>query len=281
MVNEVNAEIIESENRKLSQKNKFFFRIVVIFMVVFYGVSFSSKIWIPEDYSDIAVTPVGSSVKGTDREVTLLSWKYSENQKKMEIMLGIQNHGYDGIDTYEWKAADRKSGMLEVTPVVESKDFVVLELKKLPQKVTVISLRMYVPADEMDGNTDANTEELKLYADPDRNMEYVDNIKEQTTEDYLQEKYKIEISGYQQRIGTLKKSISEKEEQISNIQEAIEDAESDQKYQTQLEIQESNSEISSMINEQQTLKKEIDKMEEEIQEYYDKIEKTKERISDI
>ena len=158
-----NAAVYDQRRRKLKKRNKRYFQRIMITLIAFYAICLTSKMWLKNNYKNIDITPIGSVVSQNNREVTLISWSYCRDERKMEVLLGISNTAYDGNDTYEWSAEDKDAGSLKVTPIIEERNFVVLQLTDLPSRITVISLRM-------DQSKTQDFETIRLYAAPDRNM---------------------------------------------------------------------------------------------------------------
>lgn len=172
-----NSEIYDQRRKKLKRRNKRYFQRIMIALIAFYSIFFTSNIWLRSDYSNIDITPIGNVVTGNNREVTLISWNYCSDDKKMEILLGISNTSYDGNDTYTWTAEDRATGSLTVNPIIQTRNFVVLQLVNLPSRISVISLRM-------DNPDIKEFETLRIYGDPKRNITSVSSIQEKTENEY-------------------------------------------------------------------------------------------------
>lgn len=269
-----NSEIYDQRRKKLKRRNKRYFQRIMIALIAFYSIFFTSNIWLRSDYSNIDITPIGNVVTGNNREVTLISWNYCSDDKKMEILLGISNTSYDGNDTYTWTAEDRATGSLTVNPIIQTRNFVVLQLVNLPSLISVISLRM-------DNPDIKEFETLRIYGDPKRNITSVSSIQEKTENEYHVQQLQSEINIVTQNIENLQEEINTNQEKIQNLNYAIKEAENDLQYQTTSEIESTNQKISSLRSQKKGLADIIDNNKSKIQELQQKIENLNQEIKDI
>lgn len=269
-----NSEIYDQRRKKLKRRNKRYFQRIMIALIAFYSIFFTSNIWLRSDYSNIDITPIGNVVTGNNREVTLISWNYCSDDKKMEILLGISNTSYDGNDTYTWTAEDRATGSLTVNPIIQTRNFVVLQLVNLPSRISVISLRM-------DNPDIKEFETLRIYGDPKRNITSVSSIQEKTENEYHVQQLQSEINIVTQNIENLQEEINTNQEKIQILNYAIKEAENDLQYQTTSEIESTNQKISSLRSQKKGLADIIDNNKSKIQELQQKIENLNQEIKDI
>lgn len=269
-----NSEIYDQRRKKLKRRNKRYFQRIMIALIAFYSIFFTSNIWLRSDYSNIDITPIGNVVTGNNREVTLISWNYCSDDKKMEILLGISNTSYDGNDTYTWTAEDRATGSLTVNPIIQTRNFVVLQLVNLPSRISVISLRM-------DNPDIKEFETLRIYGDPKRNITSVSSIQEKTENEYHVQQLQSEINIVTQNIENLQEEINTNQEKIQNLNYAIKEAGNDLQYQTTSEIESTNQKISSLRSQKKGLEDIIDNNKSKIQELQQKIENLNQEIKDI
>lgn len=269
-----NAAVYDQRRRKLKKRNKRYFQRIMIPLIAFYAICLTSKMWLKNNYKNIDITPIGSVVSQNNREVTLISWSYCRDERKMEVLLGISNTAYDGNDTYEWSAEDKDAGSLKVTPIIEERNFVVLQLTDLPSRITVISLRM-------DQSKIQDFETIRLYAAPDRNMKSVADIKVKSKEEYQIQQIQSEIELANETISDLEEEIRKNKSTIRNLNTAINDAESDLQYQTSSEMESTNQKISTLRSQKKNANEAIDTAKNKIQELNEKIENLNKEIDSI
>lgn len=269
-----NAAVYDQRRRKLKKRNKRYFQRIMIALIAFYAICLTSKMWLKNNYKNIDITPIGSVVSQNNREVTLISWSYCRDERKMEVLLGISNTAYDGNDTYEWSAEDKDAGSLKVTPIIEERNFVVLQLTDLPSRITVISLRM-------DQSKIQDFETIRLYAAPDRNMKSVTDIKVKSKEEYQIQQIQSEIELANETISDLEEEIRKNKSTIRNLNTAIKDAESDLQYQTSSEMESTNQKISTLRSQKKNANEAIDTAKNKIQELNEKIENLNKEIDSI
>lgn len=269
-----NAAVYDQRRRKLKKRNKRYFQRIMIALIAFYAICLTSKMWMKNNYKNIDITPIGSVVSQNNREVTLISWSYCRDERKMEVLLGISNTAYDGNDTYEWSAEDKDAGSLKVTPIIEERNFVVLQLTDLPSRITVISLRM-------DQSKIQDFETIRLYAASDRNMKSVADIKVKSKEEYQIQQIQSEIELANLSISDLEEEIRKNKSTIRNLNTAINDAESDLQYQTSSEMESTNQKISTLRSQKKNANEAIDTAKKKIQELNEKIENLNKEIDSI
>ena len=269
-----NAAVYDQRRRKLKKRNKRYFQRIMITLIAFYAICLTSKMWLKNNYKNIDITPIGSVVSQNNREVTLISWSYCRDERKMEVLLGISNTAYDGNDTYEWSAEDKDAGSLKVTPIIEERNFVVLQLTDLPSRITVISLRM-------DQSKIQDFETIRLYAAPDRNMKSVADIIVKSKEEYQIQQIQSEIELANETISDLEEEIRKNKSTIRNLNTAINDAESDLQYQTSSEMESTNQKISTLRSQKKNANEAIDTAKNKIQELNEKIENLNKEIDSI
>ena len=269
-----NAAVYDQRRRKLKKRNKRYFQRIMIALIAFYAICLTSKMWMKNNYKNIDITPIGSVVSQNNREVTLISWSYCRDERKMEVLLGISNTAYDGNDTYEWSAEDKDAGSLKVTPIIEERNFVVLQLTDLPSRITVISLRM-------DQSKIQDFETIRLYAASDRNMKSFADIKVKSKEEYQIQQIQSEIELANLSISDLEEEIRKNKSTIRNLNTAINDAESDLQYQTSSEMESTNQKISTLRSQKKNANEAIDTAKKKIQELNEKIENLNKEIDSI
>lgn len=255
---------------KKRQKNK----VIVLFIIIFifgYFFFFSSSIWYPDSGNLVSATKISSEKTWHDRRITLLAWDYSKSQRMMEIKLEILNTTLDGMDTYTYEALERNDGYLDVKPVLETDDYIVLRIYAIDNNWEEISLRLNMP-EEISGSQDA----LKLYTNSE-SVNRVSSIEDLTAAEYQLARIDAHINIYQADIDELEKTIAEltntklaQERDIAELQEK-------ELYQTEEQIAESEQLISSAQSTIKNIEAEISEAENKIAEYEERIEKANEQ----
>lgn len=208
-----NSEIYDQRRKKLKRRNKRYFQRIMIALIAFYSIFFTSNIWLRSDYSNIDITPIGNVVTGNNREVTLISWNYCSDDKWRSFLVS-QIHLMTEMIHILWTAEDRATGSLTVNPIIQTRNFVVLQLVNLPSRISVISLRM-------DNPDIKEFETLRIYGDPKRNITSVSSIQEKTENEYHVQQLQSEINIVTQNIENLQEEINTNQEKIQNLNYAI------------------------------------------------------------
>ena len=76
---------------------------LLLFIIIFIGgyfFFFTSNLWYPDDSNSVKATAIFSPKNWNSRDITLLSWDYSESQQMMEVKIEINNTALDGTDQY-------------------------------------------------------------------------------------------------------------------------------------------------------------------------------------
>lgn len=254
---------------KKRQKNK----VIVLFIIIFifgYFIFFSSSIWYPDNGNLVSATKISSEKTWNDRRVTLLAWDYSENQRMMEIKLEILNTTLDGMNTYTYEALERNGGYLDVKPVLETDDYIVLRIYAIDKNWDEISLRLKMP-EEISDTQDA----LKLYTNSE-SVHRVASIEDLTAAEYQLARIDSHIKIYQADINELEATIEELTNTKLSQERDIAELKEKELYQTEEQIAESEQLISSAQAIIQNTETEISEAENKIAEYEERIKKANE-----
>lgn len=239
----------------------------LIFVISGYVIFFSSKLWLKAPYEGVEVTPVGKTITNEDRAVTIDSWKYSKNEKKMEIMVNVENLSLDGVETYDWKVKTISKN-LDTKVLMESRELTVIEVNNVPRRWTELALIMKLK--ESDKGKGSEFKMLKLYTNK-KHIKYVNKIKRKSTEEYKVEQINEIINGYKREIKEIRKSSKEIEKSINNADKKIDDLTLDMKYQTNNEQMKTGEEITNIMSEKERLTDSLNSKKEEIAELKEKI----------
>lgn len=258
-----------------NRKNKIFLIFIILF-VGGYFLFFTSNLWYPDSGKMVKETPIFSPKEWNHRNITLLSWDYSETQQMMEIQLEINNTALDGIDKYTYTALERNSGYLNVVPIMETADYVVLHINNLKKNWREVSLRIGIP--EENSKKVETKNELKLYTNKD-SVHTVSSISNRTENEYQTDRINSRITMYQNKIYSLNNSIDALETEKLAHERDISALKDKSKYQTDQQKEESAQILSAAESSIQNLKIEIEKYEAEILEYTQRIQKAKEELT--
>lgn len=261
--------------RKISNRKNIFLLVFILIYVIGYFLFFTSNIWYPSSDNLVAATTIGSVKNWNNRDITLLSWTYSEKQHLMEVQIEILNRSLDGNNQYSFEVLDRDHGYLAVTPVVVSDDFVVLHIDGIHRNWSELSLRIKLSNDESASASDSS--ELKLYTNSNA-IAAVDQIEDKTFSQYQIERCELHIDEYNKKIDELKTLISDHKLNISSQESDIADLQEQEQFQTQEQINETENIISSAKNNINSLNQEITAAEKQIDEFSNRIEKLMKQI---
>lgn len=274
MQDELNEKIIKRSNDKLKrEQNKLLIGFAVVFFVG-YVFFFTSNIWMPRSYEDVRVTKIGSVVEANDRKVTLISWSFCEEQHLMEVVLDISNASIDGIEKYNFTAFDRNEGMCEVTKVIDTPNFVVLQIRKVPSRWTELSLRLDADS-SLANQATADFTTMRFYTSK-RVVDRVDDITVKSEKEYRLKACELKIKGFNDDINNALEEIKELDSVIAQADERIVALNQEIEFQTASEKTETLNQISNIEATKETAIMQKQGKESDIRELEEKIEKQNE-----
>lgn len=256
------------KDKRADQRDRYLLTLVAI-IVIGYTFFLSSKIWMPPDKASVPATEVGHQVEANERRVSIVSWAYDEEQRKMEIMIDITNMSVDGINHYQWSAMEINKGRLQVEVIMEDNDFVVLHILKVPKRFEEISLRMGINSED-ELKRDELFNDIRLYATKESVLRKV--IRSDMSEvDYRIAACDAKIGTFNTQIEERRTLIEKERHVISEADITINNLEKSKAHQTISEIEETDSAITEVRN-----KKEVS--EANVAIYQKEIENLKEKI---
>lgn len=259
--------LLQSKEKSAARYNRYMY-ILIFFFIVGYGFFFSTKFWYQDIKDVIPATKLGTIRNWQKREVQLVSWKYSDKQKTMEIQLAVTNKSYDGIDDYKITALDKNKGFLNTKVVLKEEDFWVIQITNLPRRWSEVSLRINKPEED--------EAPCKFYTNKFK-VENVDELPNLTTNEYMIARLDSLVNTYNDEIEKLQKDIKEQERIIANCNEDIQKYKDDEEFQTEQEIQETEKMISDAQSNISSANTQIQLDNANIQEYQDRITLTEEK----
>lgn len=266
-----------TNNQSVSVKSKrgtLMFRFFIFLFIGGYIFFFTSKIWMPTAGDATMLTKIGSSVNWNDREMKLLRWQYSPDQKLMEVELAVNNKKFDGINNYKYEAVESNGTVLKTNVIIEDPDWIIVQIEGVSKKFSEVSFRI------MTTEEDANIETLKLYTNTN-DVSRVDKLEVRTRNGYLVTRYEEEITNYQNEIDDLTTQVSENESQIKEIKKEIKRLLSKKDYETEEEKTETNILINEARSSMKNLQSKNDANETQISEYQERISNLQEKINSI
>ena len=198
--------------KKNKESIRFF--IIIFFFVGGYAFFFSSMYWMPASVDASYLTKVGIENTWNNRHITITRWDYSEEQGVMEVELSVENKSYDGKNTYDFSAVDLRGRKLTIDTQVTDTDWIVLQIKDIPNKWSDISLRMEVAGEDK--------ERLKLYTNIN-DVNKVKRIKSLNRIGYLQKRFESEICNYKKGVEHKQGEIKILNQEITEVKKRLKD----------------------------------------------------------
>lgn len=277
MNNAFREESYKRKEEKLKKSsNRFLVRFLIIF-IVGYSLFFSSKVWLPRTYEGVSVTPIGTTISANERNITINSWRYSDSQEMMEVILEIENLSIDGISEYKYQAFD-KDKEYEVEKVRGGNGFYVLRIYKVKNSWTELALRIDIRPDDKSKNGDF--EKIKIYTN-DKIVSKVSDLTLKSLKEYKEESYTQQIKTLEKRMAKNRTKKEKYEYSIKTANEKIKELEGKSKYQTQKEQTETAENIGTINQEKKNLEEKVTELEGEYKELKEKIKFIRKSLDEL
>lgn len=277
MNNAFREESYKRKEEKLKKSsNRFLVRFLIIF-IVGYSLFFSSKVWLPRTYEGVSVTPIGTTISANERNITINSWRYSDSQEMMEVILEIENLSIDGISEYKYQAFD-KDKEYEVEKVRGGNGFYVLRIYKVKNSWTELALRIDIRPDDKSKNGDF--EKIKIYTN-DKIVSKVSELTLKSLKEYKEESYTQQIKTLEKRMAKNRTKKEKYEYSIKTANEKIKELEGKSKYQTQKEQTETAENIGAINQEKKNLEEKVTELEGEYKELKEKIKFIRKSLDEL
>lgn len=270
---EESLELKKKNIKNYTNKRLYVFLIVSCVLYVFF---FSTNFIFPPTFRGVEVLSPGEKVEAEGRTLTLLSWVYSEKEKKMEALLMIDNLSLDGLEKYTWEIRDKDSNK-KVDIVLERNNLVVLDIYDIKKDYTELKLTMS-KRDE-DKKVSSTFRELYFYTSK-KVIRNVDHISKKTYEEYLNDASNTLIDGYKKEIKKLEKEIEDKQLKIGKAKEKINEIEKEEKYMTESEKKEAAEKILGISDKKKEYEDEKSECEKKVKELNKKIKLKEKEISE-
>ena len=250
---------------KRVKKDRHQIRILIIILCGF-AYFFLSKGFL-ESQEDLLFTPLYETVSLENREISIASWKYSSNEKRMELLLKIDNPLYSNDDVI-FSAASRK-GNLQTDVKSKFNDLYVVFIEGVSRDFKEISFRVTI-----------NNKVVKLYTNVYR-VEKADTIYLKPNVEYKKIYLENIANGYRQHIEADTAEIQQHQDKIADFEQQIIEYQAAKKYQTAKEINDTNAAISILNGYIDGEKTQIKKLNDAISEYQQKIILNQQELQDL
>ena len=271
----LSEQILKEKNEKLKRNTN---RFLVSFLIIFFSgylIFFTSKLWLPNTYNDVTVTPLGEEIEVQNRKIRIDKWAYSPESREMEIILEIENLSSDGINEYKFTLFDRGTGAQEIRQTINTTDFIVLRAT-LSRRWSELSFRISAkdPADELST--------MKFYTTK-KSIEIEEPLQEKTPEAYRREICDIRIRKIESEIAEKSEEIEKQRQIMNNAKEAAENLIEKAEYKTYEEREESLQNAEKLMQERASAQSSMETLQEEIAQLRKQIqlqEELKEKVGE-
>lgn len=258
------------KEKKIRHKN-FIIRTFLVFFIIGYGFFFTSTLWGNKEI--IQATPYAKVITAHDRDMTLDTWKYEEDNNLMEVQISIQNRSMDGLDKYTFKAIDKDHGFLSVDPILETPDLIVLQFHVKPSWQS-LSVQIYFPEEIAGGD-------FKSFYMNRASVQSVAKIETLSETGYRIEKYGRDITYTQKDIKDAQSAIQDNNHKIQTYEQEIQNIQNDLIYQTAKEQENSQRLIDTATSNIEQLNHQNESIQENIKEDEEKIKLLEKRLHDL
>ena len=271
----LSEQILKEKNEKLKRNTN---RFLVSFLIIFFSgylIFFTSKLWLPNTYNDVTVTPLGEEIEVQNRKIRIDKWAYSPESREMEIILEIENLSSDGINEYKFTLFDRGTGAQEIRQTINTADFIVLRAN-LSRRWSELSFRISAkdPADELST--------MKFYTTK-KSIEIEEHLQEKSPKAYRREICDIRIRKIESEIAAKSEEIEKQRQIMNNAKEAAENLIEKAEYKTYVEREESLQNAEKLMQERASAQSSMETLQEEIAQLRKQIqlqEELKEKVGE-
>lgn len=215
-------------------------------------------------------TELHQTIKMADgNTIKIMRWDYSPTQKIAEIELEINNITFESGKQYNiacYVKTNKSEKQVKTKAIVQEQDYFVVQMEA-PDDWGQLSFYVQI-ADEKYQN-----QLTRLYAARDK-ITVVDEIQAKTKEGYLQQRMLLAIEEYKNEIQTLENENNALNEKIENIKTKNQEFEENKKYQTSVEIAETEEMIEKNKSLIESTEKLIQDNKNKITEYENLIDQT-------
>lgn len=262
--------------QNILNSKKFKNSILIIFLIVFiggYAIFFTSPLYMPLDKSNYRITALNSPNTLDEQHIfTIVRWQYSEEQKRMEVELDIENTAYDGMIDYNIQVRTDPSSRPTVTKIINDTSWLILQIDNISDDFQIISLQISL-------QNDINTI-LKLYTNPEA-VERVDKLEVLSRTEYQINRLERNITLYQQEIEEFNNQIADRKNKIANIEAQNKELAESRPFRTESEIQQIDNQIKQNESLIENEDKAIEEINAEILENKNRIQLTQKQIEEI
>lgn len=247
---------IKNKTKEIKRKSN---RYLIVFLAIFilgYTFFFTSNIFLPPSYQGVTVTKIAEPINSYNRDITVASWTYSKEEKKMEVIIEIENKSLDGKNEYNWQARDKK-GILKTDVIYEDPNFVVLNISNLRWRWTEVALDM-MPKEETESEDGFSG--IRMYTN-DKKVEKVSSISKKSIEEYLVIASDSKINAVKEAIANTKEELDKCISKQNEIKKLIAELKEKEKYMTEVEIEENEIALSDYeirLDTEENTKKQIE-----------------------
>jgi len=233
---------------------------------------FTSKLYIPAKLTSKAdITHEGTKVEFSEnRNFTLVSNKYSPDQKMMEFVIEFENTNFDGIDNYYFVSSIVGGNPKRiVTKEIISDSLITVVRVTNVRKFDEFSLLFAPKKGKVDEIKDQDTGEIIINKYNRREVLHIDIGKTETA--YLIERMEASISNLEEQLAKKEETLKKYGKQFDSLNKENEDLDRNSKYYTESEADdarikqsENNVTILEVQEKIEKLKKSIDELKLEL-----------------
>jgi len=232
-----------------------------VFAIGGYVFFLNSQAWIPGGVA-YRTTELNQGIKMADgNTIEIVRWDYSPSQRIAEIELEIDDKVFESGKTYSiacYSKTNQDETKVNIKPIVQEQDYFVVQMEA-PNGWGQLSFYIQINGEKYAGQL------TKLYTANDT-VEVVDEIRATTKQGYLQKRMQREIEKLKEDIQSLKEENAGLKEKAENIKAKNAEMEENKKYQTRIEIEETEKSILKNKTLLETTEKNISANEKQISE---------------
>mgnify|MGYP002626032202 CR=1 FL=1 len=277
MVKKIKTEINkEKVYKRYKQDKNRGIRLSMALILAVYAFFFLSP-YIFHQSSKSNYTPLNTEYTIGKTSISIEDWKYSKKQRRMEIILNINNFSSEIID-YKYyaycnfKEASKGKTQLKIEEKIKEINYAVIWVYNIPNDFNGCAVLLF------EGDTNGKNITIQTSKDEVSDAKEI-NLK--TVEEYHITKYENSIVELNKSIEKEKESIKNAENDIEQYNKMIKESQKTELYQSEREIAKTENLISSYRGKIDGLKSNIEESNKQIDNYKKEITKYQELIAKI
>lgn len=273
---------------KTKLKTNLTIMIILLFVVGGYIFFFLSPRIFSVDESKLLYTPLSQAVQiNNEHSLTIEDWEYSQNERKMSVILSLNSTAADPSEKYVYQVVSRnkvkESTLLSYDVTYQSTTFATLMIYDVPTDFTEVAIKVgYIDKHIEDNDSGQNARAIFSTIFTNKNkVDRTDSIEQLSVIELYIGKIKKENATYTDEIKKLTETNADLERQKQDILETVADLRKNESYLTENEQGNLHSQIAKYQSTYDACVEKISSNQKTIDEYQSEMSKNNNKIEEL